>query len=78
MGVIYIYGGYNLLPLGAGMAWRERGMVTRDRRKMERDMVGEMAARHRKERIFFFFFLWRERNFWECVWPVYGVDILGL
>ena len=56
MGVIYIYGGYNLLPLGAGMAWRERGMVTRDRRKMERDMVGEMAARHRKERIFFFFF----------------------
>ena len=72
MGVIYIYGGNNLLPLGAGMAWRERGMVTRDRRKMERDMVGEMAARHRKERIFFFFFLAREEFLGMCLACVWG------
>lgn len=69
MGVIYIYGGYNLLPLGAGMAWRERGMVTRDRRKMERDMVGEMAARHRKGRIFF---VAREEFLGMCLACVWG------
>ena len=43
--------------MGVGRAWRERRMVTRRRRKMERDMRREMKVKHKKRS--FFFFLWR-------------------
>lgn len=49
--------------MGAGTAWRERGMVRRDRRKMERDMVGETAcSKAWRERGGKFLCVWRGRN----------------